>query len=446
MTTPVYEFDAETQTEICSLLMWDHDFARRTDGLIKPAYLENDVERGFARLAIAFFRRYGEVPSRTAWVELVKDGFKLKPPIWREDQKKDVVERLALTARLTVRSRQFLLDKIAEFAQQQEITQAMISAAAELGKTHDPERFARIKDRLGQAFAVGLRDGDEDYDFFERIEERTEDRLARASGSLPRTGITTGIRELDGLLTTHGGWGRKELSLFMGAMKASKSFHLTSAAAAAVMAGKNVLFVTCENAIDIQARRIDAYMSDIAMSDFLRSPHTVRGAVEAVAVSGRVGKLKIREFPTMQFRPRDLERLIEEYKTKGLIFDLVVIDYLDLMTSDMPIEKDTERSKHIYARCRGIAMKEGFALLSATQTTRQGAKAAVATATDVAEDINRVRIADLVISINRTEEERANGKARLYIAAARNERDGVTLFITQDLDRGRAVKDVEAVE
>ncbi len=91
-------------------------------------------------------------------------------------------------------------------------------------------------------------------------------------------------------------------------------------------------------------------------------------------------------------------------------------------------------------------MKEGFAVLTATQTNRAGASKAVAKMDDVAEDFNKIRIADLVISINRTDEERAMGEARLFFAASRNQPGNFSLRISQDLDRMKFVKDIIGVE
>jgi replicative DNA helicase len=53
----------------------------------------------------------------------------------------------------------------------------------------------------------------------------------------------------------------------------------------------------------------------------------------------------------------------------------------------------------------------------------------------VADDFNKVRIADLMISINRTDEERAAGRARLFFAASRNQEGEFTIEIEQALDR-----------
>jgi replicative DNA helicase len=90
-------------------------------------------------------------------------------------------------------------------------------------------------------------------------------------------------------------------------------------------------------------------------------------------------------------------------------------------------------------------MQEHIALLTATQTNREGAKAAVAKMTDVADDFNKIRIADVVISINKTDEERANNEARLFFAAMRNGPSGFALKVRQDVDRMIFIKDIIGV-
>lgn len=444
--TPVYDFDATTQTEIVSCLMWDHDFLNRACDLVRPEYFEDEIERGFVRLALQHQAKYREAPSAAVWVELIKDSYKAKPSLWRDDVKPDVIAKLRDTSKMGVHSRAWLLDKIGEFAKQQEIVNALIEAASSVGKTADPDRFTKIEARMTQAFRVGVPAVEEDYDYFGRVSERTAERLDIAAGGRPKTGITTGIKELDEVLSKHQGWGRKEMSLLMGGAKSTKSFNLTSFAGAAVLAGHNVLLVTLENSREIQSDRLDAYFSEIGMSDHLKSPHGVDAKITALAASGKAGTLRIREFPTGTFRPNDLERLIDDYKVKGITFDLVVIDYMDIMAPDRRYDQEREASKEIYTRCRGIASREGFALLSATQSNREGNKAATAMATHVSEDFNRVKLADLVISINRTEDEKKAHKARLYIAAARNVEDGITIFVKQDLNMGRAIVEVEGVE
>lgn len=95
-----------------------------------------------------------------------------------------------------------------------------------------------------------------------------------------------------------------------------------------------------------------------------------------------------------------------------------------------------------------ILLTSGFdcALLTATQSNREGVKAVVVKAEHVAEDFNKIRTADLVISINATEEERNNGEERLYFAASRNQESGFTVRVKQDMKKMQAIQSVIGVE
>jgi replicative DNA helicase len=64
----------------------------------------------------------------------------------------------------------------------------------------------------------------------------------------------------------------------------------------------------------------------------------------------------------------------------------------------------------------------------------------------VADDYNKVRTVDIMISINVTEEERANGEARLYFAASRNQEGGFTIFIKQELAKMKFIASIVRIE
>lgn len=144
-----------------------------------------------------------------------------------------------------------------------------------------------------------------------------------------------------------------------------------------------------------------------------------------------------------EMRPSDLRRLYLNQQAKlGVNYDLVVVDYADIMAPEVRSGNKIDNSCSIYQNLRAFAQTYNVALLSATQTNRDGAKSAVAKATDVAEDYNKIRIADLVISINATPDEKAQNIARLYFAASRHQEGDFTVNIQQDLARGKFIKKV----
>lgn len=76
----------------------------------------------------------------------------------------------------------------------------------------------------------------------------------------------------------------------------------------------------------------------------------------------------------------DLQDLIDRYKADGIKFDAIVIDYLDIMAPNRWVQSETENSRTIWVDCRGIAQTEEVAMISATQTNREGHKSVTAKA------------------------------------------------------------------
>lgn len=285
---------------------------------------------------------------------------------------------------------------------------------------------------MRQAMDVGANHDGDVYDFGGALDARTGERLDRAAGKLPPDGITTGYPEIDSVLY-HRGWGRRELTVLMGGAKAGKTTALIDFGLKAVKAGKNVLYITLEVAAKIIAERCDANISSVPVMQLQDQVHTVKDKVQHF-MAGSGGRFVIKEFPSGSATVSDIRRLIERFKSRGMVFDLVIVDYADIMAPERYTDNQQENSKSVYVGLRGLAMSEGFALLTATQTNREGYKAAVAKAEHIAEDFNKVRIADLLISINKTDEERASKQARLYFAASRNQAGGFTIRVEQNPD------------
>ena len=442
-STPTYEFDGETQSEIAASLMNDADFCRRTESLIKPSYFVDDIEGILAGMAMDYHKKYKDVPPTHVWLELLKEA-KTSKRI-RSDQWDDLKEKFVDLKKRTVRARAWLMDNVAKWAQEQAITESIIRSAKLVGDSRDETRFQKIKEMVVKAVELGLADRDESYNYFDRIEERTNTRLEIAAGGKMKSGVTTGVPELDKHLF-HNGWGKRELSLLMGGAKASKSFALGFFAAQAAKAGHNVLFVTLENSRDIVAGRLDAFFSGVGISEHLTSPHAVDLGVRGAAGRPGIGRVEIREFPTGTFKPSKLKAIMDQDRGRGIVYELVVIDYADIMAPDYRTDDKIENSASVYRTIRAIGQEENVAILTATQTNREGHKSAVARSEHVAEDFNKIRLCDVCVSINRTDDERADGKARFYIVAARNTPDGITFFVKQDLDKGLAIAEVESVE
>jgi replicative DNA helicase len=449
----VYKFDENFQEKIVAMCMRDPTFMQQTDGLIIPNYFESVVHQALVNVGVRYFGKYHKCPG-----DKITIGMLIKDDVLNKVMTKELaggcIQLLKdrtpdeITAGIEpglfqadISDREFVVESVATFARHQAVSQAILDSVGYL----DSMDFARIEKGLKTALDVGSSADGEEYDYGAEIENRTTERLDRAAGKLPPTGITTGQAKLDALLHQKG-WGRKELSVLLGGAKAGKSTALLDFGISAAMSIQkaNVLYITLELSAAIAADRLDARVSHTRMDALAKSIHTVKGEVERQMKNA--GKFIIREYPAGTMRPSDLRRLIERYKARGIRFDMIVLDYGDLMMPEIHTDSTTENSKSVYVALRAIAQQEDLAMLTATQTNRAGGQKLVIRAEDVAEDFNKIRIADIVISINVLDEERTLQQARLYFAACRNQEGNITVRIAQDRAAMTFIKDVIGVE
>lgn len=429
-SAPTYTYDDGFQQKILALAMRDNSFMSRAAGLLSPSYFGNEVDAALAKVALDFYGRYKTIPTLKSLPTLIKDALDRK--VIRSDLKKDLGPRLKELLKTDISDREFVLDEIGSFSKHRAMEDAIVKSVEILDRGDPRKKFTEIEKLMREAQLVGITEDFGEYDYWAEIHSRHQERLDIASGKIKKDGITTGSAELDKHLYHHG-WGRRELSVIMGAAKAGKSMSLGEFGKNASLAGYNVLYASCEVAAKIIGTRTDANISDVAVRLLGDTPIKVKEAVEKAAA--KAGHFKIHEFPSGTLKPSQLRRLIERYKARGIVFDLIIVDYADIMAPEYRSDNSIDNFRSIYIDLRAIASEENAAVLTATQTNREGAKAMVAKMTDVADDFNKIRTADIIISINSNEAERASGESRLYFAASRNSEDGFTLRIKQDRER-----------
>ena len=428
-----FQFDTNFQSHVCRLALRDEAFLNHTAHLLRPDYFEHVGEALLVDIALNHFREYHCLPSHAALNEILRNRVKAKT--FRKDDQVATIKAAKDAYSGSVHDREFFEDKVAEFVRHQAVTQAIYDSVDMINRG----QFDKIGLAVKEALDIGVNRESEAYDYFAKIGERTEKRLEKAAGVKGPAGITTGHAALNKLLY-HGGWGRKEMVTILGGAKAGKTTALINFGLAAALTGHNVLYLTLEVSEEIISDRLDACVSDIDMKSLRTRIKDVETKV--AAMQARSGKFEIIQYPTGSLTCNHLRQVIERYKAKGIIFDMLVVDYADIMAPNFRYNDPIENSKSVYVDLRAIAVEENLAVLTATQTNRDGYKAAVAKAEHTAEDFNKVRIVDLMISINSTDEERASGEARLYFAASRNQEGGFTVFIKQNLSKMRFIESV----
>lgn len=190
---------------------------------------------------------------------------------------------------------------------------------------------------------------------------------------------------------------------------AGKSLFMCHVAAATLMQGKNVLYITLEMAEERIAERIDANLLNLSM-DQLKVVDKSAFDTRIAKVSKKTqGKLIIKEYPTAGAHSGHFRALIEELNTKrDFQPDLLVIDYLNICSSARLKMGASVNSytyiKSIAEELRGLAVEYAVPILSATQTTRGGYNNSDVELTDTSESFGLPATADLMIALIRSEE------------------------------------------
>lgn len=432
-----FDFSPEFQDKIAGLLYRDANFTKRTLDLIEPEYFSEVGTQIFVRMVKDHAKKFGGPPDKSTYINILKNAVASNQ--LRGDHIAAVKSAFLRASVVDLSNEQYVAAEVETFAKHQAIQRAMIEALPLLDKGD----FTRIGELMASASKVGLRDDFQTYDYYGEIENRTRARDDIASGISVNQGITTGYAKIDCHLY-HNGWGRKELSVIMGAAKSGKSLSLGDFGKNASLAGYSVLYVSLEVSKEIIASRIDASLSDTLMSELVNDRSKVEAAIRAMGA--KAGRFEIIDFPSGTFKVSALDNVLQDYRDRGIIFDVVIVDYADIMAAKDGRAELRDGLRQIYIDLRGLAHIWNVALLTATQTNRDGAKAVTAKATDVGDDWNKIRTADIVIGLNATDQEKAAGEARLYWAISRNTADGFSIRIKQNREKMQFLTDVIGVE
>ena len=434
MTAP---FDEDFKNKVLALTLRDESFCERVDGLIDPSLFDDEASKYVLSVAQAHYKKYNQPPSPVAVSHVFNED--KANGIVRKELHSVVASKFKQLYKTDVSDRDFVVDKVADYARRVATINAVLQASDIIDSGED---VGTIMPLMQKALDTGSSDLRTAYDYKEGIAQRTAIRKARLKGEIEYNSVTTGYKDFDNALYRRG-WGKAELSLYMAPSKRGKSIALIDHALRAAEKGYNVLFVSLEVSTEIQNDRMDSNISGVKMDDLSTYIDKVEERVAKWA--SRAANLKMHEYPSGTFRVSDLRRLIKKYQAQGTTFDLVVVDYTDIMLSESSSTEGIDKSKQVLIDLRALAQAENVAILSATQTNRDGAKVETIEATHVAEDYNKIRIADLVISINVNDIEAQTNEARLYFAASRNQK-AVTIVVKRDLSIMRHIMEIVEVK
>ena len=417
-----YQFQESIQRGILYLAKSEESFLLQVMPMISAEYFEFPSHQKMYSALVEFYLKYKKIPTDDQLLEDVKGSLSATDSFG--DLKDEMVAINQLDER-SIDNHDYYLDLVEEFAKEQAVKDAILKSVDHLKK----KNFGAIEDEVRNAFSIN-RNVDLGTDYFSGVRERWE-RLNTAS-IVPK--FRTPFETLNEAL--EGGLAHKEMAMVVAPPGVGKSLFLANQAARSVLDGHNVLYVSLEMAEDRVAQRLDSIFTRIQQRELNKRVDDIEERLGIISKQWEQrGKLIVKEFPTKRLTVTGLRAFLNQLKNyQDFSPDVIIVDYLELMKTENDMA-EYQSQERLAQELRGIASEYESLVWTATQTNREGKKVNIITDAELADSYGKIRVCDLVFSINQTEQEFDQGSARLYLMKSRNGRARFVVPIGIDYSR-----------
>ena len=230
---------------------------------------------------------------------------------------------------------------------------------------------------------------------------------------------------------TKGGLPNKTLNIALAGTGVGKSLFMCHCAAASLLGGKNVLYITAEMAEEKIAERIDANLLNVPIQEISDLPKMIYESKVTKLSEKTQGTLIIKEYPTATAHAGHFRGLLNELAIKKSFRpDIIFIDYLNICASSRYRGNLSVNSysyiKAIAEELRGLAVEANVPIVSATQTTRSGYGSSDVELTDTSESFGLPATADFMFALISTDELEELGQ--IMVKQLKNRYNDPTIF------------------
>lgn len=403
MVDKLSEFGYTFQIKLVAALLSDQAFLQQILELLDIEFFESEATQSLVKIIKQYFETYRSVPTldvfkvefatissdvlRTAMIEHLKD-------VWRHLDSSDL---------------DFIKAETLTFCKNQKLKVAILNSV-DLLEAQDYDAIKNIIDeamRAGSEQRIG-------HDYLIDVKTRYEEAARKCVNT--RWAIINEIMD--------GGLACGELGVILGGPGAGKSWALQSIAAHALTSGKKVIFYTLELDEGYTGRRFDALLTGIAFQNLKYHVDEVTECLQYI----KDGQLFINYFPEYSITVNGIRAHLEKYILRGIIPDLVVIDYADCLKPIILGKRDRadQISGDIYSMLKGVAGELRLPVWTASQANRGSAGADIIQGQDVADSYIKIMKADFIVSISRKVEDKIAGTGRWHVIKNRFGPDGIT--------------------
>jgi len=397
------------QVKVLSSLLTHKEFLVNIHDIISEDYWDNQAHKWIIKEILRYYEKYHTTPS----MDILKVELK---KIENEVLKIAVKEQLREAYQASDEDLAYVQEEFVTFCKNQQLKKALLQSV-DLLKAGD---YDSIKFIIESAMKTG-QDKNVGHEYNKDIESRyREDQ---------RIVIPTPWDQINELL--QGGLGNGDFGLIFGNPGGGKSWSLIALGGYAVRLGFNVIHYTLELGEDYVGRRYDAFFTKVPVNRITENRNKVEEVVPQLP-----GELVIKEFPTGKATISTVESHIKKVTELGIKPDLVIIDYVDLLSTRKKTADRKGELDDIYISTKGLARELNIPIWSVSQVNRAGAKDDVIEGDKAAGSYDKMMVTDVAISLSRKKEDKVKNTGRFHIMKNRYGMDGLTFYLNADTSTG----------
>lgn len=398
------------QIKVLSALLTDKPFLQNINDVLTEEYFNNTAHKWIINEVLKYYGKYHTNPT----MDVLKVEMKR---IDNEVLQLSIKEQLKEAYRSSDESDlTYVKQEFANFCKNQQLKRALLNSV-DLLKAGDYDSIRSLVDSA-------LRSG-QDKNIGHEYNKDTESRYREED----RTPIPTPWDKFNVIL--QGGLGEGDFGLIFGNPGGGKSWSLIAMGAHAVKCGYNVIHYTLELGEGYVGRRYDAYFTDIPVDKLKFNREKV-----GEATTDLPGNLIIKEYPMGKASLSTIEGHIKKCIDLDFKPDLIIIDYVDLLSSKRTNRERKDEIDDIYMGTKGLARELKLPIWSVSQVNRAGAKDNIIEGDKAAGSYDKIMIADFAMSLSRQKKDKVSGTGRFHIMKNRYGADGMSFNAKVDTSTG----------
>ena len=403
------------ESTILKNLIGNETYMRKTIPYIRGEYFTQYSDKVLFDIINDFVVSYGQSPTKEVLAIEVDNRKDLNEDSYKELQLKiDDINNTEV-------DHQWILDSTEKWCKQRAVYLALLESVKIADGQDDKRTEDAIPSILQEALAVSFdehigHDYIDDYESRFAFYHRNENKIPFDLSLFNKI--------------TKGGLPNKTLNVALAGTGVGKSLFMCHMAAATLLQGKNVLYITLEMAEEKIAERIDANLLNVNIKDIEDLPEQLFSSKVNRLAQKTTGKLIIKEYPTASAHSGHIKALLNDLSLKKSFKpDIIFIDYLNICASSRykgALVNSYTYVKAIAEELRGLACEFDLPIVSATQTTRSGYGSSDVDLTDTSESFGLPATADLMFALISTEE--LEGINQIMVKQLKNRYNDLNMF------------------